>query len=188
MLSCIYHNIGNQQRDRCVATRGSFEMLHSVVYIETKHGGIYTAFLSCSYLWEFHMHVIHWCVCVCVCVCMCVCACACVHVCMRLQWPVTHCIQQQQSPRGHTKPYCWRYIHRTPRCYFWNNCCRQGYSKRVQRWAVRYPCECHRGQAIHITHTHRMGVDLYSNYSITLEGPQSSKIHAILYKHTLAAN
>ena len=43
MLSCIYHNIDNQQRDRCVATRGSFELLHSVVYIyiETKHGGIY---------------------------------------------------------------------------------------------------------------------------------------------------
>ena len=28
------------KRDRCVGTRGSFEILHSVVYIETKHGGI----------------------------------------------------------------------------------------------------------------------------------------------------
>ena len=52
MLSCIYHNIDNQQRDRCVATRGSFELLHSVVYIyiETKHGGIYT-------LRSSHVHI-----------------------------------------------------------------------------------------------------------------------------------
>ena len=38
MLSCRHHNVSN--RDSCVAIRGSFELLHSVVYIETKHGGI----------------------------------------------------------------------------------------------------------------------------------------------------